>query len=277
MPQIQKSPEHPDLLSLREVAERLDVHYMTAYRYVRLGMLPATQQGRLWVVRADDLAAFSENPPSATERGDAPWLERLLSRMLDADVSGAWALVEAALSSGMTPAEAYEELLVPALKSIGDMWEAGEIDIADEHAATQVATRIVALLAPRAARRGVRKGTIVLGSTQTEVHSLPSSIAADLFREAQFNVVDLGVNLPPESLAVSIAGRDDVLAVAISVTIPGQEVEIARSVAAVRSVTGVPVIIGGAGSDEDRAKVAGADSYARTARDAIVLLEELRE
>ena len=47
-----------ELLNLNEVAEKLDVHYMTAYRYVRLGMLPATQQGRSWVVRSDDLDSF---------------------------------------------------------------------------------------------------------------------------------------------------------------------------------------------------------------------------
>jgi excisionase family DNA binding protein len=277
MSRVPDLPEESELLSLKDVAERLEVHYMTAYRYVRLGMLPATQQGRSWVVRADDLAVFAEAPPSTTQRGDAPWDERLLSRMLDADVSGAWALTEAALASGMTPAEAYEGLLVPALHSVGDMWENGEIGIADEHAASQVATQIVARLAPRMARRGVRRGTVVLGSTQTEAHNIASSIAADLIRGAQFNVVDLGVNLPPESLAASVAGRQEVLAVAISVTTPGQEIEIARSVAAVREVSDATLIIGGAGTDKAGARAAGADAYARTAQDAIVLLEEFRQ
>jgi excisionase family DNA binding protein len=277
MPHVPEPPAESELLSLKDVAERLEVHYMTAYRYVRLGMLPATQHGRSWVVRADDLAVFTEAPPSATQRGDAPWDERLLSRMLDADVSGAWALTEAALASGMTPAEAYERLLAPALRNVGEMWETGEIGVADEHAASQVAIRIIARLAPRMARRGVRRGTVVLGSTQTEAHDIASSIAADLFRDAQFNVIDLGVNLPPEALAESVAGRENVLAAAISVTTTGQEVEIARSVAAVREVSKATVIIGGAGTDKAGAGAAGADAYARTAQDAIVLLEELRQ
>lgn len=277
MQDVPDSPEEAELLSLKDVAERLDVHYMTAYRYVRLGMLPATQHGRTWVVRAEDLVAFSEAPPSMTERGEAPWDERLLGRMLEGDVSGAWAVVEAALASGITPTEAHEQLLVPALWKVGDMWESGEIDVADEHAASQVASRVVALLAPRMARRGVRRGTVVLGSTQTELHSLASSIAADLFRGAQFNVVDLGVNLPPESLASAINGRDDVLAIAISVTKTGQEDEIARSIAAVRAVSEATVIIGGAGTDEAGARAAGADAFARTAQDAIALLEDLRQ
>ena len=36
---------NPETLGLRECAERLGVHYMTAYRYVRTGMLPATKVG----------------------------------------------------------------------------------------------------------------------------------------------------------------------------------------------------------------------------------------
>ena len=100
MPQVSKSPRDPELLSLREVAERPEVHDTTADWYVRLGMLPATHEGRSWVIRAADLAEFSEAPPSATERGDAPWNERLLSRMLDADASGAWAVTEAAHIAG---------------------------------------------------------------------------------------------------------------------------------------------------------------------------------
>lgn len=271
------SPSNSDLLTLKEVAERLDVHYMTAYRYVRLGMLPATQQGRVWVVRSDDLADFADAPPSTTERGDAEWDVRLRARMLDADMSGAWSVIEAAMASGVAPAGAYNDLLVPALRSVGDMWESGDIGVADEHAATQIGARIVARLSPRMARRGRRRGTVVIGSTQTEMHGLALSIAADLFRDAQFEVVDLGVNLPPESLADAIASREDVTVVALSVTTPGQGAEIARSVAAIRKVSDVKVVIGGAGTSEQEALGAGADSFARTVEDAVALFEAIRQ
>ena len=35
-------------LTLNEAAELLGVHYMTAYRYVRLGFLQATKVGGCW-------------------------------------------------------------------------------------------------------------------------------------------------------------------------------------------------------------------------------------
>jgi 5-methyltetrahydrofolate--homocysteine methyltransferase len=157
------------------------------------------------------------------------------------------------------------------------MWVSGDIGIADEHAASQIGAQIVARLSPRMVRRGRRRGTVVLGSTQTELHGLALSIVADLFRNAQFEVVDLGVNLPPESLADAIAARADVTVVALSVTAPGQEAEIARSVAAIREVSDVQVVVGGAGTSEQEALGAGADSFARTAGDAVALFEAIRQ
>ena len=42
-----------ELIELREAAERLGVHYMTAYRHVRTGRLPAVQRGGRWYMDLD--------------------------------------------------------------------------------------------------------------------------------------------------------------------------------------------------------------------------------
>ena len=266
----------PTTLTLREVAEHLDVHYMTAYRYVRLGMLPATQNGRTWVVRSDDLEAFKEAPPTSTPRGDADWTGRLTARMLEGDTAGAWAVTEAALASGMTTRSAYTDMIVPALRDVGERWESGELDVAREHAASQVAGRLVARLGSHMGRRGIPRGTVVIGSTATELHGLPVSIAADLIRDAGYRVLDLGVNLPPGSFADTIAQMTDVHAVAISVTTPGQQDAIADTINAIRDVSDVPIIVGGAGVTAEQARGAGADGHAETIEDAVAHFEALR-
>ena len=55
-------PPDAGTLSLRECAERLGVHYMTAYRYVRTGMLAAVKQGTEWRVASEDLESFGSGP-----------------------------------------------------------------------------------------------------------------------------------------------------------------------------------------------------------------------
>ena len=265
----------PEELSLHEVAEILDVHYMTAYRYVRLGILPAQREGRSWRIRRDDLDDFVAKGEPRTERGQADWADRFFNRVLAADEAGAWGVIEAALSSGMTIPDVYPALLSPTMRRIGDLWSADELDIATEHAASEVAARIVARLGPRLARRGVRRGTVVLGSTATELHSLPLAMATDLFRASQFDAIDLGAYLPPDSFASFVAETDDLVAVGIGVTTPGQEDEIGKTLAALRSVTDVPIVIGGYGVDEAVALELGADGWADTGEGAVELVEGL--
>jgi len=269
------STESSEDLSLHEVAERLDVHYMTAYRYVRLGVLPARREGRSWRILSSDVDVFMSRDEPRTVRGEADWADRFFNRVIAADEAGAWGVVEAACSSGMAIPEAYAELLSPAMVRIGDLWAAGDMDIATEHAASEVVARIIARLGPRMTRRGVRRGTVVLGSTATELHSLPLAMVADMFRAAQYDVVDLGAYLPPESFAAYVESRPDVVAVGIGITTPGQDDEIAATLAALREVTSVPIIIGGGGVDEETAIRLGADGWAHPASDAVELVERL--
>lgn len=273
------APSPDTELTLQEAADELGVHYMTAYRYVRLGMLEAHKRGRSWVVSREDLEAFRTAPApdggaSDTDTGVA-WDERLVRRMLAADDAGAWKVVEAALASGMEPRAVYLDVITPALRSVGDRWADGSIDIADEHAASQIARRVVARLAPRMTSRGLRRGTIVMGSTSTEMHDLPISIVADLFRSLHFEVIDLGGNLPPESFARAVASANDVVAVGIGITAPDQHAEIARTIAALRAVTDVPILVGGRGIAKDEALSLGADAAATTGHEAIEAIEHI--
>ncbi len=45
----------PDDLNLKQAARLLGVHYLTVYRYMRNGLLPARRQGQIWLVDLVDL------------------------------------------------------------------------------------------------------------------------------------------------------------------------------------------------------------------------------
>jgi methanogenic corrinoid protein MtbC1 len=184
-------------------------------------------------------------------------------------------VVEAALASGSSVQDVYTHMVVPALRSVGDGWVAGDVDVATEHAATQIAGRIVARLSPRMVHRGVKRGTIVVGSTATEMHNLPISIMADLLRDQNFDVIDLGGNLPPTDFASAVASADGIVAAAIGVTARGQEDEIARTVAAIRESSDVPILIGGSGVTKEAARSLGADAVATTGEEAIAAIDGL--
>ncbi len=255
----------PRRIGLREAAERLGVHYMTAYHYVRTGQLPAERNGAQWTVAVSDLqrVASGRGAPAhhRTARVERPG--RLVDRLVAGDEAGAWKVVEGALSSGSDPADIYLHVLVPALRSIGDGWERGDLTVADEHRASAVAARIIGRLGPRFARRGRTRGTVVLGAPPGEQHGLPGAILADLLRIAGFEPIDLGANTPALSFAQTALGADRVVAVLIGATTQGREAAVRKVVLTLRKAkVAAPVLLGGpAIVDADHARKLGADGF----------------
>jgi len=254
------------LISLQAAADLLGVHYMTAYRYVRTGRLPATRDGAEWRVDpadVDRLRAARRAPATARRGSRGNAMERLQQRMLAGDVPGAWAVVESALVSGATPSEIHLELLAPALRSIGTRWESGDITVAEEHRASVTAQRIIGQLGPRFARRGRTRGSVVIGAPAGEMHALPSAILADLLRDARYTVVDLGANTPKESFVEAAAAADRLVAVCIGVTGSGFDDVVADTIRALRAAgVAVPMLVGGAAiRDAEHAERLGADAW----------------
>ncbi len=267
----------PATMSLRQAAEQLGVHYMTVYRYVRLGMLPARKNGAAWSVDAADVEAFAA-PEAEPRRGrrSADWNARLKARLVVGDERGSWSVIEAALASGLAPADVYEDVLRPAMNEIGDEWAGGLLDVADEHRASAVAARVIGRLGPRFARRGRSRGTVVTATPPGDLHGLGLAVVADLLRGARFEVVDLGPNTPPSSLAKAVAEANRLTAVAISAHDPDGADRVVVAVAAARSAAdGVLVLLGGSAIEgPDHARALGADGYAATGRAAVALVEE---
>lgn len=56
-------------LTIQQAADQLGVHYMTAYRYVRLGMVPGHKAGSTWHIDAADLHRFRAQGPPVLQEG----------------------------------------------------------------------------------------------------------------------------------------------------------------------------------------------------------------
>lgn len=257
-----------EVFTLREAAERLGVHYMTVYRYVRLGQLPAHRDGRTWYVTSGDLAALRRDtagPGESVARRSVAWHERLTNRLLAADASGAWKVVEAAQASGMSPIEVYVEMFVPTLRLVGERWESGEAGVDEEHQVSVMMTRLIGRMGPSFSTRGRRKGTVVLAAPPGENHGLGLAMAADVIRGGGYSALDLGANTPVVALQAAISRIDDAVGVCLGALTPAALDTIQEMVLAARG--GIsrtsPVILGGAAvRDAAHARSLGADGVA---------------
>lgn len=265
-------------VSLQEAADRLGVHYMTAYRYVRTGQLPAERRDGRWTVTAGDLAAFERQrrAPAPAARwptgpggrgGGDRYGARLLDRLVAGDEPGAWQVVEAALVARTGADRVHTELLAPCLREVGDRWERGDLDVGGEHVASAVAARLAARLAPLCARRGRSRGTVVLAGPPGEQHGLPVTLATNVLRARGWDVVELGPNTPTDDLVRAARGADRLLAVGLSV---GSDATLDAAAATIaelrRELPEVPLLVGGPGvPTEAAARDLGADAWASDA------------
>lgn len=268
-----------ELVTLQQAADRLGLHYMTVYRYVRTGRLPGHKVGAEWRVDPADLAAFESDgtpPPATSRRTDHG--RRLFDRLVAGDERGAWTVVQSALASGLDPDALYLRVIAPALTTIGDRWAEGAVSVGEEHQATVVVQRLIGRLGPMFTRRGRTRGTVVLGAPPGDSHSLPSSLFADLLRGEGLGVVDLGADTPIDSFVDAALQADRLVAVAISVTTPGNEAAVLDTVDAVRRAVAVPVVVGGGAVRSPlHATALGSAAYAGHEPEALELFSRLAD
>lgn len=254
-----------DLLTLQEAADLLRVHYMTAYRRVRRGDLPAFKAGgRLRLRRSDVERSLGEGavdagmPRGSPGRTDWPrHLERLYGLLIDGRSSECLRLVRRVVADGAAATDAYVHLVAPALHRVGDAWEAGELTVSEEHRASEISAVIVARMGEHFRRRGRSRGVAVTLTPPEELHGIASAMTAQLLRGAGWEVHHLGTNVPPEDLQLFL-GAVPTDAVCVSVTRAQPAAVYVSVVAAASGTSAEPtVVFGGQGVDAVAASAAG--------------------
>jgi len=219
---LSETSDGDELIALVEAAEQLDVHYMTAYRYVRTGRLYAVKRGGKWWVT--QLAIDDMRSEVGTRRGTEPraaLVEPFEARLLAGDAGGCWDIVTEALRSGASPSDVHRQLLQPALTRVGERWAGGEVPIAVEHRATATANRLIGQMGPLFRHPGRRRGTVVLGAAAGDPHALPSAMLSDLLADRRLDVVDLGANTPVASFVECAKEADGLVGIGLCLTLDG--------------------------------------------------------
>jgi MerR family transcriptional regulator, light-induced transcriptional regulator len=271
-------------LSLHEAADLLGVHYMTIYRRVRLGILPARKIGGTWLVDPADLERATTTPERGRRRRGSSlprasvWQERLQARMLGGDVSGSWQVVEAAMASGFEPGEIYVRILAPSLQAIGASWRSSRVSIDQEHLASSVAMTLIGRLGPRFVHPGRKKGVVLVAMPPGERHGLGVAMLADILAEAGYGILNLGPDTPTASLVAAMRDAGSLAAIVVSVVGIERRPAARRLLAAARRERpSVPRLVGGNAIPDERVALdLGADGWVADPRELGDLIEALR-
>lgn len=164
-----------------------------------------------------------------------------------ADAGGAGRVARQALGEGLGVAGLYQRVIAPAMWRIGELWEKGEISVADEHLATALTHQAMAGIYGPSLGRTVKRGRILMAAVEGERHALGLRMAADVIELAGYETIYLGADVPIDDLLQAVAARSPDL-VGLSATMPGSIEALDRAVTEIqRASPGLIVFFGGQG------------------------------
>ncbi|MEI8310076.1 MAG: cobalamin-dependent protein, partial [Verrucomicrobiota bacterium] len=113
---------------------------------------------------------------------------------------------------------------------------------------------------------------VVIGTVQGDLHDIGKNLVAMMLKGANFGVVDVGTNVPPEKF-IAAAKEHNASLIALSALLTTTMPAMKSTVEAVRAggLTNVKIIIGGAPVTQDYANEIGADGYSADAASAVDL------
>jgi MerR family transcriptional regulator, light-induced transcriptional regulator len=168
--------------------------------------------------------------------------------LLAGDEVGAEMAVRDAMDARLSTAQIDDEIIAPALWLVGRLWARGEISVADEHLATEISLRVLAL--QREATRTVeerRSRKALLAAPAGELHTVALQMISNLLRDAGYTVLMLGPDVPPDALAEA-ACRHEPEVICMTATMPDASDRVALAIREVeRGWKGAGYILGGSG------------------------------
>ncbi|MEM1907955.1 MAG: corrinoid protein [Thermofilaceae archaeon] len=212
-------------------------------------------------------------------------MEGLYAKIKDAflsfDFEGVKALVREAFAKGASPNEVIERALRPAMEEAGRRFEKGEFFLAELVVAGDLFKEVMdEILVPEIQKQGGSTrslGTVVIGTVRGDLHDIGKSIVATMLRAAGFNVIDLGVDVPPEKFVqAAIEHKADIVAMSALLTTTMLEMKnVIEELKKAGIRDKVKVVVGGAAVTEDFARSIGADGYGEDAVKGVKVCKEL--
>lgn len=210
-----------------------------------------------------------------------PYRSAYLAALRNGDEREARTVVERAQHDGLKPAQVYFEVFAPSMVMIGTLWERNELTVAEEHVATAITERLIASLSPTFSppqnEQSRQRGTVMLGCITGERHVLGLRMLADLFRQQDWRVLDLGADVPVGDW-VELAKRYDVDVVAIAATATRFLGALQILIHELRAkITDVRILVGGAVFDQNPSlwREVGADAYDPDPTRAVAMVDTL--
>jgi len=205
-------------------------------------------------------------------------LKELKEALFRGDILKVREITQRALLEKIEPKEILEQGLIKGMKVIGIKFKNNEIFLPEVLLASQAMYGGLELLQPELIKSGVKAvGKVIIGTAKGDLHDIGKNLVAMMLRGGGFEVIDLGIDVPPEKfLKASQEHQPDIVGISALLTttmIGMRDVITILKKASLRSK--IKVMVGGAPVTQEFADEIGADVYAPNAASAVDKAREL--
>ena len=170
-----------------------------------------------------------------------------------------------------------ENHLIPALDKVGEGYEQNKVFLPQLLSAAQAAQSVFEVIRASIAASGgtpVKKGKLVVATVQGDIHDIGKNIVKTVLENYGYEVVDLGRDVPPETVLKTVQEQDVWLvglSALMTTTLPAME----KTVKLLKTMKKPPVtFVGGAVVTPEYAEQLGA-SYAKDARQSVEIARKV--
>jgi len=203
----------------------------------------------------------------------------LFNAIVDGDPDKALSVANRLVERGFDVQRLVTEILVPAMRRVGELFDRGDYFIADVIACAEAFRRVFEnVVRPRLGGSSARRlGVAVFGTVKGDIHDLGKTLAKIIFEVEGFEVVDLGVDVSVEAFVEAVE-KYNAKIIGVSALMTTTMIEQRRVIEELKKkgLRGrVIVIAGGAPVTEEWVREIGADICGDDAFKALKKVKEL--
>ena len=210
--------------------------------------------------------------------------EEILAKLRDAivnlDIDAVQKAAKEAIESGIPAYKAVIEGMAKGMEIVGQKYENGEYFLAELIMAGETMKEGMAILEPHLKTGDIKAaGKVVIGTVRGDLHDIGKNVVITLLKAANFDVIDLGVDVSPEQFVEAVKKHEpNIVAMSALLTTTMIEMEsVIKSLKEAGLRDKVKVIIGGAPITPEYAEKIGADAAAKDAVEGVRICTEWME
>jgi len=209
-----------------------------------------------------------ETPKGAADKKNSQGLCEIIEKGLKEEALDA----TVGLLERLEPLEIINGYIIPALDSVGDKYEKGDIFLPQLIQSAETVRNAFAAIKNKisaASEAEMNKGRIVLATVKGDVHDIGKNIVKVLLESYGFEVIDLGKDVPKETILREVMEKD-VRLVGLSALMTTTVCNMEETINHLKeSCPDCKVMVGGAVLNESYAESIGADYYGRDAKESV--------